>query len=485
MTPEEYQKYLQARRKRKGEYRPYPEGPSGYKKDTTRPPVKCYGCGGNHYKNKCPAKKQVKAMIHSLLVKRDIPNTEQILMEMFSESDSDSDSDSSPEEEEPINQVHYVSYASDSKTDTTCGSACPCQARIYVMSIEEENALLQDLIRTQDPHARLQLKDRYAKELKSKDKEKEKPKVNPELYSNVSLERNTRQFRKKELEIFKDFKSVSQAFSELSARVKALEYQKEKDDELEEFLEASRKRPEEEHQENPYMHPIAVQNNLIRIACFIGNRKHVLTALVDTGGSVNCINSMLIPLGLRRRSLIKNVLTVGDSIGIKDEAPISLIIGAGNFPVLPVMAILNDKVTPQLILGTPFLSAVEPIGWDHFPDKNGDLCKQFWFTFKNKVYRYKIQGIPTMSHQIQKLQASVKERIEELSLHEKALKIEQALTERKIKISIEKMKKKFSALYSEHPGMFWHKKKHFVNLPFKKDFKGNAHRSKAIAMDAE
>lgn len=33
--------------------------------------------------------------------------------------------------------------------------------------------------------------------------------------------------------------------------------------------------------------------------------------------------------------------------------------------------------------------------------------------------------------------------------------------------------------------MFWHKKKQFFSLPFKKVYKGTVHRSKAIAMDAE
>lgn len=65
------------------------------------------------------------------------------------------------------------------------------------------------------------------------------------------------------------------------------------------------------------------------------------------------------------------------------------------------------------------------------------------------------------------------------------MQVEKQMERPTTKKHIQELAQKFEKVYSEHPGMFWHIKKHTVELPFDKNFKGVPHRSRAIPMDAE
>jgi hypothetical protein len=103
------------------------------------------------------------------------------------------------------------------------------------------------------------------------------------------------------------------------------------------------------------------------------------------------------------------------------------------------------------------------------------------FMRQKKKYYYKVQGRQRISHQLN----FVTERKDELSLHEKSLQIQKQLERPTTQKHVQDLAKRFEKVYSEHPGMFWHIRKHTVDLPFDNNFKGVPHRSRAIPMDAE
>jgi len=219
-----------------------------------------------------------------------------------------------------------------------------------------------------------------------------------------------------------------------------------------------------------------VQSNLIRIGIRIADQDMIVTALVDTGASINAIHPDLVPYDQRFNSVISSLSIVGGDIDISKEAPFTMYIDQHHTVTPPMSAVLDKDLSTDIFLGLPFLAVVKPFGWD---DKKG--VNYFWFTFQKKKYYYKVQGRQRISHQLN----FVTERKDELSLHEKSLQIQKQLERPTTQKHVQDLAKRFEKVYSEHPGLFWHIKKHIVDLPFDNNFKGVPHRSRAIPMDAE
>lgn len=423
MSKEEYREYKEKKErknKRRGsEIRSH--------RDKRIPPnVKCFICNGNHYKYNCPKFKEAKKVINML--------TEEELNAIFTEdqrmairreytevsssaelheiNDYSSDSSYFSAESNDDESINLVAYSDT--TRTCCGSDCTCAEClncIYAFSIKDENEYLKAILATEDPFARNKLKEQYFREQGSSSKQQEKStsQIDPRSFMHVSVNRNTAQFRNQDIPEFKDFRTVARAMKALEDRVSDLEAMKKRFEDIEFRISAeenafreyefnspmsnkshrSGKQPETQvtspNQESALFHAIMVQSNLIRIGIRIAERDMVVIALVDTGASINAIHPNLVPFDQRYNSVITSLSTVGGDLNISKEAPFTMYIDQKHILTLPMSAVLHDKLSTDIFLGLPFLSAVKPYDWE---DRQG--INHFWFTFQKRKFYYKI-----------------------------------------------------------------------------------------------
>lgn len=327
------------------------------KKYAARKEVKCYGCGGPHYKSQCPKKGKIKASIKAILVNNGCQNAEEAAEQFFEDKDQYNDNpvtreetyetanDETDSDSEQFVSVTY-SYDSgtsgsseDSESSVTCGQFCECpdcKPAVKMMrphfprrgkevalpeDTSEESRILMDLLQTESEAGKEILRKRYLKLLEqekaSKQKEAKKT-VNPELYDKVSLARNTAQFEHKRPKTYASLHELAADHQKLISRVDRIESEVIKTKEFQHFADhgqTSEQWPTEEEEPKDYVrkysspalhiNSIVTKNNNIRVAFYVGNKKHVTTALIDSGASVNCIHSSLVPEIMIQKSMMK------------------------------------------------------------------------------------------------------------------------------------------------------------------------------------
>lgn len=509
--------------------------------------IKCYGCGGPHYKSQCPKKNKLKASLHAILVQNDCPEPDLLIEDFFhpkydkpevyfiqgmkegytTANEEFSEDENKQKIKNPVELAQYVSvsesndysydsYDSYSESTDVCSQSCSCPRCVPAIkmmrgnykprgkdpelpsSSTEESKILFDLLNTGSEAGKDALRKKYLKMIEGETKKKETKIVPPELYNKVSLVRNIAQFQSEKPKIFKDFYEVSLAYQETKSKLEKLETEVAKAKEMQDFSLFGNNENVESDDDKLKVHELYVpnvhtaeiksivtQNNNIRVALFVGNKRHILTALVDSGASVNCIHASLIPLNLRQPSMLKSIAVIGDhERKVLSEAPFSLAVGKDESVRIQMLAIIEEKVQPMLILGNPFLQSTMPNGWRNMEDEHGNISNQFWFTYQESTFRYRIIGTPSINHQVMKIAQGLKERTVEFSLKAKAVDAQRMINSEKTQSSIETLKKKISSLYKPRPEE-WKNNQHFVRLPYRKDYVAHPVRSKAIAMNAE
>lgn len=545
------------RRSHKGKFRSYrsekkPEGKPSQKRYPSKTKVKCFGCGGPHYKSQCPKKGKLKASMKAMLIENGCPNAEEIIEDFFDPKHDqpllyvigdkeeegyitgkeELETGSDNEQYVSVSNDSYDSYdsydsgtSSDSDSTTACGEHCKCPDCRPAVSMmrpnfrnkgkgaqvpedaSEETKILMDLLQTDSEAGKEILRKKYMKILEQEKITKQKDvkkTVNPELYNRVSLLRNTAQFENIKPRVFSDFHELSLDHQKLTSRVDKLEKEVMKTKEFQQFAEqgeASTQWTEEMEDERPkefvrkyftpslHINSIITKNNNIRVAFYIGDKRHVTTALIDSGASVNCIHSSLIPQHMIQPSMMSTIAVIGNSKRpVTGEAQFSLALDKDARVRLPMLAIVEDNVRPMLILGNPFLQSTKPNGWrDTQITEDGYQVEieLFWFTFKNRIYKYRITGTPQDNHQVLKIEKGLKERKHELKLIAQSTQAQDQLESKaKLQKAIADMQRKYETLYKPRPEQ-WKNNQHYVKLPYHKDFEIHPTRSTAIAMSAE
>lgn len=336
---------------------------SSSKRRGTIQSVHCYKCGGNHYMSSCP--KLQKKDSHVL---EEINALEQKLKCLALSEDDDSESESEKSEESSSSlEVMQLESGSDSSSEcsSSCSSKCCCEGCMNVLTVEEENTLLKSAIECKDRRSRQTILD-LIKTGKS-DKVNEKVKIDP-LYFNASLDRNTAQFKKKEIPLL-DIDTVNRNVVELEKRVAALEAVTYVPDVRWEDGESSQHLEEKvQPQKNAmvvdtgmktgsvpeadlFIGSISVRKPTIRIMAIINGKKNLFTALIDSGSDVNAIRSDLVSIHERFPSKVKSLGTISESKKVTEETKILVQLGERKKKEIQVSCVLIENLSTELLIG--------------------------------------------------------------------------------------------------------------------------------------
>lgn len=342
------------------------------------PTITCWKCGGAHMMASCPklAKKDKS-------VKQEVHRLEKELNSLcLSESDSESSSDQSESSIEIMN----LNKIENEESDKSCSEYCACKEcmgtdsssseeevlQINTISVEQENAILEAVMASEDRETRRKI----FQALQNTPKKEDKVKLDP-IYLTSSLERNTAQFMKKEAPLL-DINSLNRSLKDLESRVFRLEgmayYQElgESSKINEDYVTIDEKpkdliKQPRDPEKGLFINSISVKKPQIQLKAKVNNEwLEDLTVLIDTGSDVNAIRTDLVSHHHRLPSDINQVNTIQSSSMITAQTRVLLQLGEKKKKILEISCVLIDSLSCDMFLGTPFTHAVAPIFFDYF-----------------------------------------------------------------------------------------------------------------------
>lgn len=177
--------------------------------------IKCFICGGNHYKTVCS-----KLIKEKMKVQKQIGMLEEQLHNLEISSSEQSESERSSEGESDSVNIDMIQFDGSTSSDCECTDSDNCECN--VLTIDEENDLYRALLNTKDNIARKVIQEKLNQK-REEPNNKVKNKIDPSAFLHTSIQRNTAQFRVKTIDEFTDMASVSNAIKDLRNRVKHLD----------------------------------------------------------------------------------------------------------------------------------------------------------------------------------------------------------------------------------------------------------------------
>ncbi|GAV87345.1 RVP domain-containing protein, partial [Cephalotus follicularis] len=195
------------------------------------------------------------------------------------------------------------------------------------------------------------------------------------------------------------------------------------------------------------------------------------TALIDSGAQINCIQEGLIPTKYFEKTKQKLSIANGDNLRVKFKVTDVHI--CNESICIKQSFILVKDLDIGIILGQPFLEIIKP-----FKVKTKEITTKIFqqkilFAFDEKPITKDINLLKTISlfkeHSINLIKT--KENHLYFMNQEVSNKHEQQLQTTQIKEKINSLKHNIiNNLCSDLSDAFWHRKRHMVSLPYKKDF---------------
>ncbi|KAI8563669.1 hypothetical protein RHMOL_Rhmol03G0127200 [Rhododendron molle] len=329
------------------------DSPDKKKKDSTN--VTCFNCGKKgHYKSQCKVKEKISQLIIS-------DDDKQKILDIFKMSNlSDTESSDSSE---------YHSISDDSSNDQIkIGCTDNCCRKINVLTKElSEEELLIDLISKVDD---IVLKQQYIKKLKQVfTQQSQKPVYNkPIINLHTTLERFekttkvvTLQDLQLDIEILKnEVNLLKSQFPKWKQRNK--KYVRLSDHSSDGSVDKNKPElPSLDTQDDlrlNLVNQIFVQKWHAQVKLLIGDFVLNITALIDTGADLNCIQEELIPSQYYQKTTEKLSSANGSKMIISHKLPTVNI--CQNEVCFKTSFVLVKNLTDKVILGMPFIYLLYP-----------------------------------------------------------------------------------------------------------------------------
>ncbi|GAV91087.1 LOW QUALITY PROTEIN: zf-CCHC domain-containing protein, partial [Cephalotus follicularis] len=188
-------------------------------------------------------------------------------------------------------------------------------------------------------------------------------------------------------------------------------------------------------------------------------------ALIDSGAQMNCIQEGLIPTKYFEKTKQKLSTANGENLRVNFKVTNVHICNDGI--CIKQSFILVKDLDVGIILGQPFLEIIKPFKVTNEGVTTKLFQQKLLFAFNEKTITKDIDLLKIFSlikeHSVKMIKA--KEN------HLSNKKLENQLQDSQIKGKIDSLKiNMINNLCSNLPNTFWHRKRHMVSLPYKKDF---------------
>jgi hypothetical protein len=354
-----------------------------YTKKNDKSNITCHNCGKKgHYKNECKVKEKISQLKISNTDKKHI-------LEIF-RLENLSNSDSNSEEDKISTSSDYHSFSDDSsenQIEIGCTDNCCKRINVITKELPEEDLLIDLIGKIED----FQLKQQYVKKLKQLlVQQSKKPQcTRPIIDLNATIERFSRKQKEVTLQdLQQEINLIKQDIIKLKDNDKKLkdsitilqlkdsfenfedeEKHNQSSDEAPELnsknFHSTSDQEEDDHQEcDPESNRLSIINQIniqkwhAKVKLIIDDFEIEVTALIDTGADLNCIQENLIPTRYYQKTIEQLSSANGSRMRIKYKLPQVEV--CQDKVCFKTSFVLVQNLTDKVILGVPFICLLYP-----------------------------------------------------------------------------------------------------------------------------
>ncbi|KAL4198761.1 hypothetical protein AMTRI_Chr03g141710 [Amborella trichopoda] len=186
------------------------------------------------------------------------------------------------------------------------------------------------------------------------------------------------------------------------------------------------------------------------------------SALIDSGADLNCINEGLVPSKYFDKTT--QILNTADGSRLFIRYKLSNASVCNNYQCINTPFIMIKGLSQAVILGVPFLTLLYPLTINETRISSVIQNIPVHFNFMHKPKLKELNSVKSQLNNKEKFLCTLKQEI-------KYKVIEEQLQTSSIQQKIQTLQQHIeTSICSEHPNVFWERKKHSVSLPYEPGF---------------